>query len=316
MSDLALLHHWTLSTSLSICRESSCVDIWRRVFPEVGFEHPFVAHAILSLAALHLAYSAGARDGANVAKAAEHYNEALLGFRQAVANITDTNSEALFIWSLLNVIYVFASLTQLGDADAENSASHMSRMPRKEQVLGIEWIPMIRGIEAVLYPTHNYLRFGRMQVIMSVGNWDDLEPGPITSQGPDSYLCRARETWKNSSDVETYDRVLWILRKCWMFIQQFDTMDAATLATWGYNRSWSGPLMFVHFAPDAYFTLLHQRQPPALVLFAYFGVLLHGITDYWFLEGLGKEIVEVVADLLGSYWRPWISWPLDAVGLD
>ncbi len=316
IGDLALLHHWTLSTSLSICREASGADMWQRVFPEVGFEHPFVAHAILSLAALHLAHgsssSGAARDGANVARAAAHHNEALLGFRQAVADITDANSEALFIWSLLSMIYVFGFLTERCDAAAtDGGASHVSR---KELVLGIEWIPMLRGIEAVLYPTHNYLRFGRMQLIMGLGNWDELEPAAVASQGPDGYLCRTRETWKNSSDAETYDRALRILRKCCMFIRQFDTMDAAALAKWGYNRSWSGPLMFVHFAPDAYFTLLHQRQPPALVLFAFFGALLHGITDYWFVDGLGKEIVEVVGDLLGSYWRPWISWPLDVVG--
>ncbi|KAL2126589.1 hypothetical protein VTI74DRAFT_575 [Chaetomium olivicolor] len=320
IDDLALLHHWTLSTSLSICRESSYSDIWQRVFPEVGFEHPFVAHAILSLAALHLAHSSrGARDGrANVAQAAEHHNEALRGFRQAVANITEANSEALFIWSLLNMIYVFGFLTQRcgAAAAADNNASFSRASSRKELVLGIEWIPMIRGIEAVLYPTHNYLRFGRMQVIMGLGNWDDLEPGPVAALGPDCYLCRTRETWKNSSEAETYEQVLRVLRRCRMFIQQFETMDAATLTTWGYNRSWSGPLMFIFFAPEEYFTLLHQRQPPALVLFAYFGALLHGITDYWFMDGLGKEIVEVVGDLLGSYWRPWIAWPLDIVGLE
>lgn len=318
IGDLALLHHWTLSTSLSICREASCADLWQRVLPEVGFEHPFVAHALLGLAALHLAHdgSSGA-DAANVARAAAHYNEAILGFRQAVADITPANSEALFIWSLLSVVYVFGFLTQRSDAAPESgsgASSHVSR--RKELVLGIEWIPMLRGIEAVLGPTYNHLRLGRMQVIMSLGNWDELEP-PVASAaagGPDGYLCRARETWRDSGDAETYERALQLLRKCCVFIAQFDTMDAAALATWGYNRAWSGPLMFVHFAPEKYFTLLHQRQPPALVLFAYFGALLHGITGYWFMRGLGKEIVDVVGDLLGSYWRPWIAWPLDVVG--
>lgn len=287
--------------------------MWQRVFPEVGFEHPFVAHALLSLAALHLAHTSEMGRAANVAKAAEHHNEALLGFRQAVAHITAANSEALFIWSMLSMIYVFGFLTQRS-GDGAIAATGPSPMTRKELVLGVEWIPMIRGIEAVLYPTHDYLRLGRMQVMLTLGNWDELEPGAVPAPGPDGYLFKTRETWKNSNDAETYDGALRILRKCWIFIRQFDTMDAATLATWGYNRSWSGPLMFVHFAPDAYFTLLHQRQPPAMVLFAYFGAFLHGITDYWVMEGLGKEIVEVVDDLLGSYWRPWISWPLDVVG--
>jgi hypothetical protein len=246
--------------------------MWQRVFPEVGFEHPFVAHAILSLAALHIAHGNGG-GGANVVKAAAHHNEALLGFRQAVAHITDANSEALFIWSLLSMIYVFGLLTQRGGGDDDVGAAETERrhaMTRKDLVLGVEWIPMIRGIDAVLHPTHNYLRFGRMQIIMGLGNWDELEPAAVASQGVDGYLSRTRETWKNSGDAGTYDRALWILRKCWMFIRQFDTMDAAMLATWGYNRSWSGPLMFIHFAPDAYFTLLHQRQTPGAGLVCLF----------------------------------------------
>ncbi|KAK4122265.1 hypothetical protein N657DRAFT_621543 [Parathielavia appendiculata] len=317
VDDLALLHHWTWSTSLSICRESSCADIWQRVFPEVGLRHPFVFHAILSLAALHLVHSHGTRDGGQyVAEAAKHHNEGLRGFRQSLANITEANSEALFVWSLLNMIYVFGVFSRRGVGSGDDCSSPPRHL-HKDLVLGIEWIPMIRGIEAVLYPTHHHLRLGRMNRILSLGNWDDLEPGPaVESQGPDGHLCATRKTWENSSDAETYDQALRILRKCRMFIQQFETMDAATLADWGYNRAWSGPLMFVHFAPQSYFTLLHQRQPPALVLFAYFGTLLHGIGSFWFMEGLGEEIVKVVADLLGSYWRPWISWPIEYVGLD
>ncbi|KAK4457260.1 hypothetical protein QBC42DRAFT_279513 [Cladorrhinum samala] len=210
------------------------------------------------------------------------------------------------------MIYVFGFLTQRG-GKGPIAGTGSSSMSRKDLVLGVEWIPMIRGIEAVLYPTHEFLRFGRMQVILSLGNWDELEPPAVPDPGPDECLFNTREMWKDSGDAETYDRALHTLRRCWMFIRQFDMMDAATLAKWGYNRAWSGSLMFIHFAPDAYFTLLHQRQPPALVLFAYFGAFLHGITDYWFMEGLGKEIVEVVADLVGPYWRPWIAWPLRVV---
>jgi hypothetical protein len=308
------------------------------VFPEVGFDHPFVTHAILSLAALHLAHSSSsssrhAKAGSTresdtyVATAVEHHASGLRGFRASVADgITEANSEALFVWSLLNMIYVFG-MFRCQRADGSNAP----RARDKDLVLGIEWIPMTRGLEAVLQPTHNHLRLGRLKHLVSVGNWYELEPGPPAGSSQtgrvDACLCRARETWAtttttnqnnggNDAAAETYDAALRILRKCRMFIEQFETMDAATLAEWGYNRAWSGPLMFVHFVPHAYFTLLHQRQPPALVLFAYFGALLHGVDDFWYMEGLGREIVEVVDDLLGSYWRPWISWPLEFVGLD
>ncbi len=96
---------------------------------------------------------------------------------------------------------------------------------------------------------------------MSVGNWYDLEPGPIESEGLDGYLCQTRETWKNSNELETCDEVLEVLRKCQKFIQQFEGMDAATLAGWGYNPSWSGPLMFIHFAPQAFFYPVTPEAP-------------------------------------------------------
>ncbi|KAM0285193.1 hypothetical protein ACHAQH_001624 [Verticillium albo-atrum] len=285
-------------------------NIWQHVFPEIGFEYPFVTHAILGLAALHLARTHGLEDSHHIVKAAEHHNEALRGFRSSVANLTEENSEALFVWSVLNMIYVFGISTHRGTKAAEHTPFRSSR---KDLALGVEWIPMLRGIDAILVPTHNYLRFGRMSVMMNLGNWDVLDPGPLASEGIDGYLCQTRESWQDSADAETYDEVLRILRKCVHFIQQFETMDAPSLASWGYNKSWSGPLMFIHFAPHAYIPLLHQRQPPALILFSYFGALVHGINRFWFMEGLGKEIVEVVDDLLGSYWTPWISWPLEYV---
>ncbi|RYP41685.1 hypothetical protein DL767_000890 [Monosporascus sp. MG133] len=311
INDMALLHHWTVSTSINIFKVSDVNAFWQIIIPQIAFQHPFVTYAILSLAALHLAYINGTENSPHIMEANRHHNEALRGFRHAVNEITSDNSEALLVWSILNIIYVFGISKQLGDGVERDSP----RSLRKDRVLGMEWIPMMRGVEAVLHPTHNYLRFGRMNCIMSVGNWDDLDPDQIRSQPTDDYFRQTRDTWKSCSDAEIYDEALFILRKCRLYIEQFNSMDARTLDQWGCNRAWSGPLMFIYFAPQAYFKLLHQRQPPALILFAYFGALLHGLNEYWFLEGWGRDIVEVVDELLGSYWRPWISWPIEVVEL-
>ncbi|KAH7368395.1 hypothetical protein B0T11DRAFT_63899 [Plectosphaerella cucumerina] len=306
---LALHHHWTLHTSLTISGESNFAGIWQNIIPELGFRYPFVTHSIMSLAALHIAQTRDPHDKQLVAQAAEHYNVALRGFREEVAEITESNSEALFCWCLLNVLYVFAMSTLQVPGTSDRTSG------RKDRILGVELIPMIQGIEAVLGPTHNHLRFGRLAILMSLGNWDELDPGPLQSHGPDGFLCQIRQTWANNSDAATYEEALRILRKCRLFVKQFETMDSATLAEWGYNRSWSGPLIFIHYTPAAYFTLLQQRQPPALILFAHFGVLVHEIRHFWFIGAWGKEIVDVVSDLLGAYWAPWVSWPLESVGL-
>lgn len=284
--------------------------MWQHVFPIVGFEHPFVLHAILSLAALHIARGHGTKASASTVKAAEHHNKAIQGFQQSVTNITPTNSEALVVCSILNLLYVFG----IRAYDDEGAKDGPRRSFKEDLILGVEWIPMIRGIKAVLGPTHNYLLNSHMQGILSVGNWYELKLSTPGSDGFDEFLCRMAQIWNNdNSQREVYDDALETLRRSHHYIRQFEIMDAATLAAWGSNRQWAGPLMFIHFAPQAFFTLLHQRQPPALVLFAHFGALLHKLDSYWFMEGWGRKIIEVVSGLLGTYWRTWIDFPLEMI---
>ncbi|KAH9237504.1 hypothetical protein K456DRAFT_1887997 [Colletotrichum gloeosporioides 23] len=310
INDLALLHHWTVSTSIDIFKSAPVDSLWQVTFPRIGFEHPFVAHAILSLAALHLAYISATQNSPYVVEATKHHEEAIKGFQDASNNINNENSEALLAWSLLNIIYVFSISKQLPDQDKRTAA----RL-RRDRVLGMEWIPMARGINAVLVPTYQYLKDGPMSSLITLGNWNELDPGDSLPEPVDAQLCRLKETWANNNDAKTYDEALHILRKCRMYVLQFKSMNPQTLAQWGFNRDWAGPLTFIHFVPQEYVSLLHQRQPPALVLFAYFGAFMHALDDYWFFEGWGKDIVEVVDDLLGSYWRSWITWPIEYVGL-
>ncbi|KAM5510002.1 sterol uptake control protein 2 [Fusarium oxysporum f. sp. phaseoli] len=311
LNQLHLLHHWTVSTSVDLCRCPKTLYIWQEAFPEIGFRYPFVLHALLGLAALHIAYQSPTERTRGWLVGMYHHNEALTGFQKEISNITEENSEALFTWSICNVLYVFATSNPLRQPVDGNLNSATSL--QKEKVLGTEWIPMIRGLRAVLEPTHNYFRCGRMKAIMSLGNWYELDPDRDGQDAEDAFFCRARESWSDSDRAEVYEEALQVLRKCRLYSSQFREMDSETRSNWGYNKEWSAPLMFIHFAPDSYFSLLRQRQPSALILFSLFGALLHKIRNYWFLEGWGKAIVEVIADILGSYWKEWLLWPLQVI---
>lgn len=309
--ELQLLHHWTVSTSVDIYKTPGVDALWQTVLPQIGFQHPFVAHAILSLAALHMSYIDGSQDRSYIMEATQHHEIAIAGFHEYINDLSEEKSEALLAWSILNLLYVFSISRQLADSVERNSP----RL-RKDRLLGTEWIPMMRGIDAVLGPYYIYLREGRLSPILHLGNFNELDLDEAVSDPADLELRRLQELWKNSSDADVYEKALLVMRKCRMYTAQFETMDTQTLQRWGCNRAWAGPMAFIHFAPQQFFTLLHQRQPPSLVLFAYFGAFLHTLDDYWFLEGWGKDIVEVVDEMLGTYWRPWIYWPLQSVGLD
>ncbi|KAF5667246.1 UPC2-like regulatory protein [Fusarium heterosporum] len=242
--------------------------------------------------------------------AARYHNEGLQGFKRVMHQRSDDVADALFAWSSLNLFYVFAISGRLGKGIWEESGA----VDRKDRLLGKNYIPMIRGIQAVLTPSYDILSQGALRELLILGNWDDIDPDKQLD-AEDQYFCLTREAWKNNPDAATYEETLHILRRCRMFMAQFSNMNDKVLEESSCNRSWQGAFLFVPLTPERYFTLLQQRQPPALVLYAFYGALLHSTNDSWFMEGWGYDIVEVVDDLLGSYWRHWIAWPLEVVGL-
>ncbi|KAG4275407.1 hypothetical protein FPRO04_14393 [Fusarium proliferatum] len=309
--DLRLLHHWTIATSIGVSKWPKDRWIWQTVLPQIGFRYSFVLHAMLGLAALHIAYQDGVEGNSMWTAGIFHHSQALSGFQQEIAHITEENSEALFMWSVCNILYTFAMSNPL--RQAPDLVAPSTKSTQYDKTLGAEWIPMIRGVNAVLVPTHNFIRLGRMKAMMSLGNWYELDPDKDNPCPEDVYFCGVREIWKASDSSQIYEEVLRVIRRCRLYSQQFCKMDAETLEQWGHNKEWSAPFILINMVPEAYFPLLQQRQPPALVLFSYFGAMLHKLDHYWFLEGWGKAIVETVADILGSYWEPWISWPLQVI---
>ncbi|KAM0354934.1 hypothetical protein ACHAPU_000773 [Fusarium lateritium] len=310
---MALLHHWTVSTSLEVYKNSSLSVTCQVTFPQIAFKHPFVMQALLGVTSLHIAYLEPLERLRYTTDAARYHNEGLQGFKKVMHQTDDDTAHALFAWSSLNLFYVFAISGRLGKGFWEESGAS----DRKDRLLGKSYIPMIRGVQLVITPSFENIVHGPLREVLSIGNWDDIDPDKqqLELDAEDQCFCLAREAWKNNPDAATYEETLYLLRRCRMFMAQFSNMDNEVPEQSTLNRAWQGAFLFVPLAPDNYFSLLQQRQPPALILYAFYGALLHSTNDSWFMEGWGCDIVEVIDDLLGSYWRQWIAWPLEVVGL-
>ncbi|KAI3535200.1 Upc2 protein [Colletotrichum paranaense] len=61
--------------------------------------------------------------------------------------------------------------------------------------------------------------------------------------------------------------------------------------------------------PAEYVSLLDQRRPEALVVLAYWGVLMHKARDCWAFGAAGQNLVRSIAAHLGSYWGELLAWP-------
>jgi len=269
-------------------------------------------HAILSLAALHETYQDPLNQQSSLYEAELHHTKALQGFREAINDIGSHNADALFTSAVLSFIYAFTTFGKLRSAQDGETLSFSARTSR---VLGTEWIPLARGVKTILEPVYEHVRKGPLCPILSIENWDELDVETHVS-GSDAYMLRLREIWEGDENAEVYDQTVHLLRKCAAWMSQFQIQGPQQEGSkWGYNRAWSGPFIWLALSPERYFVLQQQRQPAALVLFAYFGVLLLQLEAYWWMEGCGKSIIGVVSECLGPYWSPYMEWPKQMGGL-
>ena len=63
--------------------------------------------------------------------------------------------------------------------------------------------------------------------------------------------------------------------------------------------------------PGPFVDLLQQLQPLALVVLAYFGVLVHRSRRFWIFGDSGTFVIRAVAAHVGSGWEEPLRWPLE-----
>lgn len=59
--------------------------------------------------------------------------------------------------------------------------------------------------------------------------------------------------------------------------------------------------------------LVKRRVPQALIILAYYTVLLDVLDDRWWIHGWSRRVLQDVLGSLEEQWRHWIEWPVQAV---
>lgn len=65
--------------------------------------------------------------------------------------------------------------------------------------------------------------------------------------------------------------------------------------------------------PAEFTDVLRRHVPEALVVMAYFGVLLHRTRRYWVCGNNGAFVIRAIADRLGPQWEDAMRWPLQVL---
>jgi hypothetical protein len=166
---------------------------------------------------------------------------------------------------------------------------------------------LICGAHGLLYNNWNWLLDGPFAPLLERTKY----PIEFSNNPDDSQLAALLRLFSPSNPIQQDDQArLDICRGAFDELHRiyvlpyslYRTIDIKTAVT-----IWPGTVS------PAYMQLLQERRPEALVILAYYSVLLHQVPDCWYFRGLAQRLLISTYECLSPDYRIWIKWPLEKI---
>lgn len=283
---------WCNSTFRALSRSERTDLVWRNSVPEEALSHPFLMHGLLAVSALHLARTDTdpPRRGAYLNRAVAHQNQALALFREILGDINEVNAKAMFAFASIVVVYTF------GFPQTPDAQDPWTCIDDLYQVL-----VLTRGIQQVIRSPAEFLSQSNFAPILQVESTaaplPDDAGAAINQLYEANEVCGARdESYETEIYTATIDNVAEMLS--WVY----GGMTASVIAgRWAIRQ------------PARFMELLHEREPMALVMLAYYGVLLQALRHRWCFGEWCVRVARAVWTILDDQWRPLVHWAMRAI---
>jgi hypothetical protein len=267
-------------------------DEYRIEAPKYAISHDFLMHGIMAVSALHLAYLRHDRQEYYLFHAKAQHEA---GLRIATGLIASMNADSCVpLWVFSTLCAVFATARPRKQGDFVIIGEHGQP----------DWFAVIRGCRAILQSSHETLSNSPFGPIFQLG----LCRGKLRESATleKDYLSPLQQNIIGSAldakSTAIYVEAIDELRKCYAMVYGEKKAEFSDVFRWLWHT------------PDEFFELLQQKTPAALSILAYFAVLLHPFSNYWWLDGFSRHIVATVYQTLDHNHRSWVRWPIEEVG--
>lgn len=294
--DLALMHQWSISTCYSFGNGLlGGGDPWRIDIPILAQQFPFLMRGILAVTSLHLSKSTidPALRYQYVHLAAYHQDLALPEYRAALVDVTEKNVTAILAFSILTVIYSFATAKEAGTLFSSGCP---------------EWLLLSRGVGQIPPHWENWIERGVLgrqtmhrRKIQSIDA--KLYPEDYRLLALHGMLSTLRPEEQN--EAEHYIEALYWLRQAFAHAHFPDSRISPMCAV----------MYWVEHVSQAFLDLLMLQKSRAIILLAHFCVLMKRASHIWYAAGAAEDILSELQQILNPKFLPWIQWPLQTFGM-
>lgn len=312
MAQLELFHH-VCSRQLPLPLPSNDGKILAGVL-EAAFSSPCLMNALLAVAALHLSHVRPAQGAYYHHQAVHFHTHALSIFNQERPRVTPENCVSLLVFGQLTSLQVLYETTLNCDED-KSKFEPLNRF--------LEYIKVYRGVVLIAKEAWQALLQSKLRSIFtaSAGIADYRSSGGSQTSELRSVISisRALDREQKQLCLEATDRLQWIFSPSGP-----DSRKSHSPAGPGGPGEDEGremhSLTLVHAWPclahEAVLDLLCNKTPEALLMLAYYGVLMHQHRHFWTYANVGQILVRTIARYLGPDWQHFMVWPLAQVDRD
>ena len=293
VADLELLHNYDTSTSYTLATIPALQTFLRLNVPRIAFPHPFLLHTILAISALHLAHFKKDLRVKYLSQAHFHYNIALPIATSLLEKINEKTCSALYIFSTMCTIFTLGMGPKRGDF-----------LVFGEQGIA-EWLFLFRGLRTILESHPRVLENSDLSPMFNISIREVSQPA---SSNQHLQALRQLITEHTSGDTEGQ-----------VYFTALDELARSfpSTSTPGQVSSQTSPqiiFVWLYRLSDDFVQRLQHRDPIALVILAYFCVLLNNLSSFWWMSGWVEHLLSEIYRSLDGEHRMWMSWPMEEIG--
>ncbi|CZR65702.1 related to regulatory protein involved in control of sterol uptake [Phialocephala subalpina] len=289
--ELELLHFYSTKTYQGFPPLSPDQNLWQVFAVEEALKFDFLMKEIFALAALHKATEKPELALEYVSHALEWQNQALALSRSALQNVTQENSGAVFIFSIMTMIFAIVPSDSVPGVSLKN--------PLESILLLFEFQ---KGTASVADLCRKWLESGPFRWI-----FESKSPKNIISVDEDYNTALIRLKELNNEYVTTNTTSPAI------FAHAISSLSFCSDGSKGRILAW------LAMAGQDFMTHLKEKEPMALLILLHWAVLMKNLNDLWWARNAGRRLVEDVAVALenvafesgpnySSKWVETVEW--------
>lgn len=299
-ADIDLTHHFYTSTLSTLGGDGPGREFWSTCLPNLGFQHPHLYHLMLALAALHKARLHSHQQAELLVQAERHHVIGVQGATALLGSINDDNYEVVHTSAILIGLINLAMGPRPGEYIAFS-----------EQV-GPNFLGLLRGVQSIRH--HKDYSIMREQSPADSSLLHIFPEPSAESQFANEPKAHLRHLYSRARKIPEAR-----LRKSYILAlddleQFFVLMDGPLERPSGLplpdTTHRQSPLGWLYRIQDDFLEQLRNKESLALVVFAYFAVVLKELELGWPADGWAEHIMADICEEVGPDERELIRWPM------